>query len=244
MFNVKESLEFLIALQVVDKKLFYLEFSKGDLPITVAGLKKSIKKIENKIESTKTAVEEIEKERISTENLVELSQEKLKKYQTKLYDVTSNKEYDAITKEIETKSKEIEDGETSILEHLQTKENNQNLFEEFDQELTRLKSELKIKEKELGALIKATEKEVLKLNHQREKLVVRLKKPTLSRYERIKNAKSGVAVVPIKRDACGGCFKAIPPQKIVEVSNLEQLIQCDVCGRILVPEEKLDPIPL
>ncbi len=244
MFNVKESLEFLIALQVVDKKLFYLEFSKGDLPITVAGLKKSIKKIENKIESTKTAVEEIEKERISTENLVELSQEKLKKYQTKLYDVTSNKEYDAITKEIETKSKEIEDGETSILEHLQTKENNQNLFDEFDQELTRLKSELKIKEKELGALIKATEKEVLKLNHQREKLVVRLKKPTLSRYERIKNAKSGVAVVPIKRDACGGCFKAIPPQKIVEVSNLKQLIQCDVCGRILVPEEKLDPIPL
>ncbi len=244
MFNVKESLEFLIALQVVDKKLFYLEFSKGDLPITVAGLKKSIKKIEKKIESTKTAVEEIEKERISTENLVELSQEKLKKYQTQLYDVTSNKEYDAITKEIETKSKEIEDGETSILEHLQTKENNQNLFDEFDQELTRLKSELKIQEKELGALIKATEKEVLKLNHQREKLVVRLKKPTLSRYERIKNAKSGVAVVPIKRDACGGCFKAIPPQKIVEVSNLEQLIQCDVCGRILVPEEKLDPIPL
>ena len=244
MFNVKESLEFLIALQVVDKKLFYLEFSKGDLPITVAGLKKSIKKIEKKIESTKTAVEEIEKERIGTENLVELSQEKLKKYQTQLYDVTSNKEYDAITKEIETKSKEIEDGETSILEHLQTKENNQNLFDEFDQELTRLKSELKIKEKELGALIKATEKEVLKLNHQREKLVVRLKKPTLSRYERIKNAKSGVAVVPIKRDACGGCFKAIPPQKIVEVSNLEQLIQCDVCGRILVPEEKLDPIPL
>jgi len=244
MLNVKESLEFLITLQGVDKKLFYLEFSKGDLPRTVAGLKDSIKEIENNIASTKAAVKEIEKEQVSMENLVELAQEKLKKYQNQLYDVTSNKEYDAITQEIELKNKEIEDGESTILEHLQSKEDNQNLLSEYALKLKEHKSEFKIKEKELNTLTKATEKEVLKLNHQREKLAVRLKKLTLGRYERIKKARSGVAVVPIKREACGGCFKTIPPQKIVEVGNLEQLIQCDVCGRILVPEEKLDPIPL
>ena len=84
MLNVKESLEFLISLQGVDKKLFYLEFSKGDLPSAVANLKESIKEIENTISSTKSAVTTIEKDQISTENLVELAQEQLKKYQNQL----------------------------------------------------------------------------------------------------------------------------------------------------------------
>ena len=244
MAEQKETLEYLILLQQVDKKLFYLDFSKGDLPKTVARLKESINNSKKQIENVKKEYELIEKERISTENLVELSQEKLKKYQNQLYDVTSNKEYDAITQEIETKNKEIEEGETNILEMIEANDEHQGLLKEYEKESEQFKKDLKAKEKELNGLIKATEKEELELNHKREKIVVRLKKLILSRYERIRKAKSGIAVVSITRNACGGCFNAIPPQKIVEVEKLQMLIQCDVCGRILIPENKLSPVPL
>jgi len=242
--SMKETIEYLASLQKVDKKLFYLEFSKGDLPKAVTRLKGSIAKLETQIENTKKEIEKIERERISTENLVELAQEKLKKYQNQLYDVTSNKEYDAITHEIEMKKKEIEEGENQILEMIQANEENQNTVKEYKEEKKQLKKDLGSKEKELSALLKATEKEELELNHMREKITVRLKFPILKWYERIRNAKSGVAVVPITRDACGGCYKTIPPQKIVEVEKLQELIQCDVCGRILIPENKLSPVSL
>jgi len=242
--SMKETLEYLTSLQGVDKKLFYLEFSKGDLPKAINRLKGLIAKLETRIESTGKEIKKIERERINTENLVELAQEKLKKYQNQLYDVTSNKEYDAITHEIEMKNKEIEEGENQILEMIQVNEGNQNTVKEYKKEKKQLKKDMESKEKELNTLLKATEKEELELKHMREKITVRLNIPVLKRYERIRKAKSGVAVVPITRDACGGCFKTIPPQKIVEVEKLQELIQCDVCGRILIPENKLSPVPL
>lgn len=244
MSDVKETLQFMALLQEVDKKLFYLEFSKGDLPKTVTKLKGAIEKFKKQIEDLKREIKNNEKERLNIENLVELANDKLKKYQNQLYDVTSNKEYDAITQEIETKQQDIEEGETNILELIELNENNQNQLEEYKEEFSQTKSELGKKEKELNALLKATEKQELELNHRREKISVRLKKPMLSRYERIRKAKSNVAVVPITREACGGCFKSIPPQKIVEVEKLLVLIQCDICGRLLIPENKLDKIPI
>lgn len=241
---MKETLEYLASLQEVDKKLFYLEFSKGDLPKTVSRLKSSIERVKQQIKDLKNEMESSEKESVSTENLGELAKDKLKKYQNQLYDVTSNKEYDAITQEIEIKKKEIEEGEVFVLEMIEAGEKNQEILNGYEEENKQYKKELKVKEKELNTLLKSTEKKELELNHKREKLAVRLKAPLLRRYERILKAKSGVAIVPITRDACGGCFKSIPPQKIVEVEKLLQLIQCEICGRILIPENKLDPIPL
>lgn len=241
---MKETLEYLASLQEVDKKLFYLEFSKGDLPKTVSRLKSSIARVKRQIGDLKNEMVSSEKESVSTENLVELAKDKLKKYQNQLYDVTSNKEYDAITQEIEIKKKEIEEGEVFVLEMIEASEKNQEILNGYEVENKQYKNELKVKEKELNTLLKSTEKKELELNHKREKLAVRLKEPLLRRYERILKAKSGVAIVPITRDACGGCFKSIPPQKIVEVEKLLQLIHCEICGRILIPENKLDPIPL
>jgi len=236
MSTMKEMLEFLASLQEVDKKLFYLEFSKGDLPKNVARLKESLEKLIRQIESLKKTTEKNEIDRRNTENLITAAQEKLKKYQNQLYDVTTNKEYDAITHEIEMKKKEIEEGETAVLNLFVENDKNKESLSELENDKEQLEKDLDSKEKELNVVINATEKEELELKHQREKLVVRLSEPFLRRYERIRKAKSGIAVVPITRDACGGCFKSIPPQKIVEVEKLIELIQCDVCGRILIPE--------
>ena len=240
MSTMKETLGFLASLQEVDKKLFYLEFSKGDLPKTVARLKESLDKLLKQIETLKKSIEKNEIDQRNTENLIETAQEKLKKYQNQLYDVTTNKEYDAITHEIEMKKKEIEEGELSVLNLITENEKHQQTLSALQNDWKQLEKDLEIKEKELKVVINATEKEELELKHHREKLVVRLKEPDLRRYERIRKAKSGIAVVAITRDACGGCFKSIPPQKIVEVEKLIEMIQCDVCGRILIPEAILD----
>ncbi len=176
--------------------------------------------------------------------IVEYAEEKQKKYQNQLYDVTSNKEYDAITHEIEVQKKEIDEGQNRIIELELSKEENENSLKEYKEELEELDKELKEKEKELKNLLMTTEQKELELNQMREKIVVRLDKPILKKYERIRSAKNGIAVVPIERDACGGCFKTIPPQNIVEVEKLNKLHQCEVCGRILVPENELDKLPI
>lgn len=244
MSDIKETLQYMTLLQEVDKKLFYLEFSKGDLPKTVARLKGALEKFKQQIKESKSETKNNDKERQNIENLVELAADKLKKYQNQLYDVTSNKEYDAITQEIELKKKDIEEGETNILELIEMNENHQSMLKEYEEECLQTKKELGGKERELNALLKATEKQELELIHRREKISVRLKEPMLKRYERIRKAKSNLAVVQITREACGGCFTTIPPQKIVEVEKLLILIQCEVCGRFLIPENKLDTIPL
>ncbi|MFC1564629.1 zinc ribbon domain-containing protein [candidate division KSB1 bacterium] len=228
----------------MDKKLLHLELSKGDLPKTVKKLKEDIENITAMVKNSEEAIEEIEQEKRKTEGIVGDAEEKLKKFQNQLYDVTSNKEYDAITHEIEVQKKEIEEGETKILELLQSKEENETKVKEYNEEIGELDKDLKEKEKELKNLLKTTEKKELELNQMREKIVVRLDKPVLKRYERIRAAKNGIAVVTIERDACGGCYKTIPPQNIVEVEKLNKLHQCEVCGRILVPQNELDRLPL
>ncbi|MFC1556426.1 zinc ribbon domain-containing protein [candidate division KSB1 bacterium] len=240
--SLKETLEYLSALQDVDKQLFYLESSKGDLPKTVDRLKEEFKQKEEDKIKIEDDIKNIDQERRNTEGLVSLAKEKLKKYQNQLYDVTSNKEYDAITQEIELKKKEIDEGELHILELDQESENLDVLLKEGSNEKEQILKELEVKESELLSVLKTTEQRELKLKHQREKIVVRLKDSMLKRYERIRIAKNGIAVVPVTRDACGGCYKTIPPQKIVEIEKLTEIIQCEVCGRILVPDNKLNKV--
>ncbi|MFC1556333.1 zinc ribbon domain-containing protein, partial [candidate division KSB1 bacterium] len=220
---MKQTLEFLAVLQDVDKKLFYLESTKGDLPKTVERLKEELLQKNDEISKKNQDIERFETERRNTETLVSDAKNKLKKYQGQLYDVTSNKEYDAITQEIELKSKEIDEGEILILELDQEKENYETQLKEDLEEKEQFEGELKTKESELSSVLKTTEQREIELNHKREKIVVRLKEPVFRRYERIRNAKNGLAVVPITRDACGGCFKTIPPQKIVEIEKLKEM---------------------
>jgi len=236
---LKETVEFLAALQEVDKQLNYLESTKGDLPRTVSRLKEELKQKEDDIARKKEEITTIEQDRRSTEGVVTVAKEKLKKYHNQLYDVASNKEYDAITQEIEMKKKEIDEGELHILELDQESETLTAQLSDDEQEKEQIEGELKAKEVELTNVLKTTEEREAVLKHQREKIVVRLNDGVLRRYERIRAAKHGIAVVPITRDACGGCFKTIPPQKIVEIERLSELIQCEVCGRILIPNSKL-----
>ena len=109
-------------------------------------------------------------------------------------------------------------------------------IETLNAQLGELSGEFDERHKELREVNKEHEKEELKLGHEREKLLVRITGDDLERYERIKRAKNGKAVVPVKRGACGGCFSRVPPQKILEIRQNSRLFTCEHCGRILVSD--------
>jgi len=174
-------------------------------------------------------------ERKNLEGLVNLSSDKLKKLQNQLYDVTTNKEYDALTNEIETEKLNVENYETRILELITIEEEITEEIEAKKEELEKQKKELKEKDSELRKLIRANEERKNLLLHEKDKIVVRVNKHILNNYNRIHDYhKNGIAVAPVSRNACGGCWNSIPPQRLVEIRKMDKVIKCEVCGRILV----------
>ena len=233
---MKKVLENLALLQDVDTQLRSIEIAKGDLPREVTELKEQIETMKKNIQNLENQNEELKTRMAETEEILKAAQVNLKKYQAQLYDVKTNREYDAITIEIENATNEINDSETKLLEYEEQMENKGENLGDSKEEYKKLLSELEEKEKELTELIKKSEEEELKLQHEREKLVMTLKPAIIKKYDRIRLAKNGLAVARIERDACGGCKTIIPPQKVVEISKQVQLITCEICGRILVPE--------
>ncbi len=232
---MKKNLEGLVQLQFVDSQLHELEIIKGDLPETVNNLTKEVNSLKKFISDNEEKFKKTQLERKNLEGLVNLSSEKLKKLQNQLYDVTTNREYDALTTEIETEKSNIENIETGILELITLEEDIEKEIEVKKETLTKIKKDLKAKDSELKKLIKASEDRENLLIHEKEKIVVRMDNRVLINYNRIHQYyKNGLAVAPVSRNACGGCFNAIPPQKQVEIRKMDRVIKCEVCGRILV----------
>ena len=236
--SVVESLNLLTELQMVDSKLLDLEISKGDLPKLVQDFEKKIAKLDKQIKESDAKLTETQKIRRKTEGLIKLEEEKLKKYQNQLYDVTTNKEYDALTQEIENEKNLIENLETQILENITIEEETEKDLSGLKEEMEKYSSELNGKKAELDEMLKNSEAEEMKLQHEHEKITHKLKKSLLNKYLKIKKAKNGLAVVPVTRNACGGCFKAIPPQERVEIRKRDKILFCETCGRMLVWNNK------
>jgi len=232
---VKENLKSLVQLQIVDSQMHDIEIAKGDLPETVNKLTEEVNSLEKYISEKGKALKNAQLERRNVDGLVNLSSEKLKKLQNQLYDVTTNREYDALTTEIETEKNNIEDNENKILELFSFEDDTAKEIETKKKELAKLKKELKEKDSELKKLIKMNQENENRLLNERENIIVRVNKRLLNNYIRIhKYHKNGLAVVPVSRNACGGCYNTIPPQKLVEIRKMDKVIACEVCGRILV----------
>jgi predicted nucleic acid-binding Zn-ribbon protein len=163
--------------------------------------------------------------------------EKIEKYKAQQFEVKSNKQYDALGREIDYSQGRI----TKLTKELEQFEGKAGTAKEDVQkigpEMERLKEELKEKSDELALVNKEHEEEELKLQHEREKFVARISKSDLQMYERIRKAKGGLAVVPVKRSACGGCYNRVPPQRVLELRKNSHMMTCERCGRILVSED-------
>jgi len=196
--------------------------------------------MKDEIADMETQQKESLKKRNDNEKEIDKLTENQKKFKAQLYQVRNNKEYDALTKEIdhsEEQVKKLEAENDSLADLSKTLTDR---VEEIKPSLEELKKELKDKETDLKEIIKANEKEESKLAAERKKIESAVKKPDLSAYKRIRKAKKGKAVVTIKRSACSGCHNIVPSQRQLEIRQNNRLYFCEYCGRILVSIEVAD----
>lgn len=231
---MKKLVKQLIDLQRIDSKFDALQLQKGDLPFMIEETEADLAEKKSAKQEMEAAISKGEADRRMFQMEIEAGNEKLKKYEEQLYKVQTNKEYDAISLEIDTKKMEIKELENKILQSLEEEEETKARLEELNTEIKRLEEQLKEYRRELDEITRQTQEEESKLLEKRENVLKDIDKRYQWQYERIRKAKDGLAVVPVKKNSCGGCFSAIPPQKIVEIREMNRLYTCEHCGRILV----------
>jgi hypothetical protein len=229
-----EDLKTLVDLQEVDSQLLALEKAKGDLPRQVFELKRQLDQFIEQQRQKTEMLETTQKNRRAAEGALQMAKERKKKYDEQLYAVKNNKEYDAVTTEIETAVAEIDQTETKILEAIDEEDNLKKIVAEQDARLRALRAEYDEQQAILTAREQETRSMVEALQAQRDSLVIKLRKPTLGAYQRILHGKDGLAVVSVVRGSCGGCSTRIPPQRVMEIREMNQIRYCESCGRILV----------
>ena len=230
-------LKILYHFQQIDDQLDELEELRGDLPNAVRELEDQISSLKEDTSSKEKEQKDSLKKREKNEEEIEKQKENQKKFKAQLYQVRNNKEYDALTKEIDHTDDLISklEAENDGLADLSKSLTHQ--IEDIKPKLFELKDELKAKEADLKEIVKANEKEEAKLLKERKKIEGEVKKPDLSAYKRIRKAKRGKAVSTIKRSACSGCHNIVPSQRQLEIRRNNRLFFCEYCGRILVSAE-------
>jgi predicted nucleic acid-binding Zn-ribbon protein len=234
---LKQVLEALLALQKIDTQLLQLEALKGDLPNQVKRLHQELADAEQQLVNHEKKLAEYRRETGILEMDLRALESKGKVYQNQLYEVKTNREYDAVTHEIESVKSEIGKRETRQLELMETIEGMEKTVGEAKKSVALLKGEFEQKKAALEKRQEATERDELALKDKRGKLTRGIDSKVMTSYERIRNAKNGLAIVSVVRNACGGCHKTLPPQKVLEIRDMERLYLCETCGRMLVWDE-------
>ena len=232
-----EDLKTLVELQRVDSELLSLERAKGDLPKRVLELQGQLEQATALRQQKAEALATAQKDRRAAEGALQMAKERKKKYDEQLYSVRNNKEYDAVTAEIEMAVFDIDDNETKILEAIEREDGLKKEVAEQDERLVAVQREFEAQQAILTARDMETRSMAVALQAQRDALVVKLRRPILNAYQRILNGKDGLAVVGVVRGSCVGCSTRIPPQRVMEIREMNQVRYCESCGRILVWNE-------
>jgi len=233
--TIESKIRDLYEIQRVDSEIDKIKILRGELPLEVQDLEDELAGLETRITNYEEEVKELESA-ISKKNIeIADAQALIKKYQTQQDNVRNNREYDSLSKEIEFQTLEIQLCEKRIKEFTARLSDKNSLIEEAKTGFDDRKGDLDAKKKELDEIIAETQKEEESLISQSEKISGRIEERLLSAYRRIrKNARNGLAVVSVERDACGGCFNRIPPQRQLDIRSRKKIIVCEYCGRILV----------
>ncbi len=235
--TVEQKLKALYELQTLHTKIDKIRQIRGELPMEVADLEDEVAGLDTRIQKFKGELDEIEDAIVTRKNMIKESQNLIKKYDTQLKDVKNNREYDALTKEVEIQTLEIQVCEKKIREHGFEIAQKTEVYERALTDQESRKKDLDIKKGELETITAETEKEEVTLTKKSEKAATQIDERLLLAYTRLrKNANNGLAVVTIDRDSCSGCFNQIPPQRQLDIRQRKKIIVCEHCGRVLVDE--------
>lgn len=237
-FSVEEKLTALLTLQKIESKLDELRILKGELPMEVADLEDEITGLharQTRIEEEINGVTDFIEQR---KNAIKESEALVKKYEKQSSNVKNNREFEAINKEIEMQQLEVKLAEKHIKDATEEIAEKAVSLEKAKKNIAAKEGVLANKKSELEKIIAANEKEEKHFNKMAADAREHVDNRLLGSYDKIrKSYRNGLAVVPVERDACGGCFNAIPPQKQSEIRQHKKVMICENCGRILVDED-------
>ena len=242
-FSVEEKLTAVLSLQKIDSKIDDIRTLKGELPMEVKDLEDEIEGLQTRINNIDTEINNIN---AFIETKTEAKKEAaalIKKYEKQQDNVKNNREFEAITKEMEMQELEVRLNEKHIQDASYEQKDRMNARIKTEEKIATVEETLKVKRSELEKISADTEKEEQQLTVKSEAAKEKVDPRLLTAYERIRTSyRNGLAVVPILRDSCGGCFNVIPPQRQSEIRQHKKIIVCEHCGRILVDSDLNDKV--
>jgi predicted nucleic acid-binding Zn-ribbon protein len=241
--SIEQKLKALYKLQLIDSKIDTLRSVRGELPMEVSDLEDEIAGYETRLGNVQAEIKKMDESISINKNKIVDAKALVKKYEKQLENVKNNREYEALTKEIEIQGLEQMAAEKRIKNIQFDIEQKKSSLDNLQSDLEGRKTDLKTKKGELDNIINETEKEEQELLKVRATAVTVADERLVSSYERIRRGvKNGIGVANIQRDSCSGCFAGIPPQRQSDIKQRKKIIVCENCGRVLIDSGLSDEI--
>lgn len=236
--SVESRLKSLYELQTILTEIDRIKTIRGELPLEVKDLEDNLAGLHTRIDNYTAEIEDLKAKLAREKEKIADSQNKIATYKEQLDNVRNNREFDLLTKEVEFQTLEIELSEKHLNEYSRQIENKTNEIQATQEKVHDTEHVLAEKRTELEEIVSETRQDEERLRQQAKDLEPKIDAYTLNAFKRIrKNARNGLGVVYIQRNACGGCFNRIPPQKQLEIKMHKKIIVCEYCGRILIDPE-------
>jgi predicted nucleic acid-binding Zn-ribbon protein len=231
---MQQVLNSLLDLQDLDEQLGELDRSKVYLPEMIDNINSEITNLEKDLHENQEKLIEAQKRQKQLELDIETDKAELEKYQKQMKVIKTNKEYDALVTEIDSKKQTINDNEDEVLKLMGVVDESTEKIEELKQKLEEVKANNQAHLDNLRSELLSLESKISEKKQLRKELAKTIDRKALTVYERIRKGKKGMAVVPLRKRACGGCFKQIPPHLVQQIRRGDRIYTCDSCGRILI----------
>ena len=236
--SVESRLKSLYELQTILTEIDRIKTIRGELPLEVKDLEDNLAGLHTRIDNYTAEIEDLKAKLAREKEKIADSQNKIATYKEQLDNVRNNREFDLLTKEVEFQTLEIELSEKHLNEYSRQIENKTNEIQATQEKVHDTEHVLAEKRTELEEIVSETRQDEERLRQQAKDLEPKIDAYTLNAFKRIrKNARNGLGVVYIQRNACGGCFNRIPPQKQLEIKMHKKIIVCEYCGRLLIDPE-------
>ena len=236
--SVEERLKTLYQMQAALSAIDEKRALRGDLPLEVQDLEDEIEGLSTRIENIQRDIDEFQKAVTMKKGEIVEAQASVERYQQQLNEVTNNREYDTLSKEIEFQTLEIELCNKKIKEAQNRIADKQEELKNSQAAMDERKTNLEVKKNDLDEIMEETRAEEDKLKAKVKDFEAKIEPRLLTSFKRIrKNARNGLGIVYVQRDACGGCFNKIPPQRQLDIKMHKKIIVCEYCGRIMIDPE-------
>ena len=236
--SVEEKLKTLFQLQTALSSIDEKRALRGELPLEVQDLEDEIEGLNTRVEKIQNEIGEFQRAIVQKKGEIATAENSVARYKSQLDEVTNNREYDTLSKEIEFQTLEIELCNKKIREAEARIQDKNAELAASNETIRERQEDLDVKKGELDEIIAETRAEEDKLKEKVKDLEAKIESRLLTSFKRIrKNARNGLGIVYVQRDACGGCFNKIPPQRQLDIKMHKKIIVCEYCGRIMIDPE-------